>query len=184
VTTRRVTIGLLLAILLAACSDGDDAGTATTDPSTTTTAPTTTAAERPASTTTTAFDPQSVEGEVEAAYLRSWDVYADAVYHLELDDQAFAEVYAGEHLETKTQELERRIADGRAALAIVDHEYTLTKADSNTYRVVDKYRNHQVLIDAATKDPIEPDPDEIVLDVVTIELIDGQWRVTFVEELE
>ena len=57
-------------------------------------APRRTAPERPASTTTTAFDPASVEGEVEAAYLKSWDVYADAVYDLVLDEEALAEVYA------------------------------------------------------------------------------------------
>ena len=31
---------------------------------------------------------------MEAAYLRSWDVYADAVYDLVLDEEALAEVYA------------------------------------------------------------------------------------------
>ena len=86
-----------MAVAVASCSGGDDDAASTTTtlaPSTTTT---TTAPERPASTTTTAFDPATVEGEVEAAYLRSWDVYADAVYDLELDEQALAEVYADEH---------------------------------------------------------------------------------------
>ena len=93
-TAGRVTLCFALALGLVACSD---------DP-TTTASPTTeetleqptddTAPERPASTTTTAFDPASVEGEVEAAYLKSWDVYADAVYDLVLDEEALAEVYA------------------------------------------------------------------------------------------
>ena len=96
-----------MAVAVASCSGGDDDAASTTTtlaPSTTTT---TTAPEREASTTTTAFDPATVEGEVEAAYLRSWDVYADAVYDLELDEQALAEVYADEHLEPTVDEISR-----------------------------------------------------------------------------
>ena len=96
-----------MAVAVASCSGGDDDAASTTTtlaPSTTTT---TTAPEREASTTTTAFDPATVEGEVEAAYLRSWDVYADAVYDLELDEQALAEVYADEHLQAKLDEISR-----------------------------------------------------------------------------
>ena len=92
-TLRGVTLGTVLAVAVASCSGGDDpeaASTTIAEPTSTTT----TAPERQASTTTTAFDPATVEGEVEAAYLRSWDVYADAVYDLELDEAALAEVYA------------------------------------------------------------------------------------------
>ena len=39
----------------------------------------------PHSTDTTVYDPATVEGEVEAAYLRSWEVYADAVWNLDYD---------------------------------------------------------------------------------------------------
>ena len=97
VAAGRVTLCFALALGLVACTDdADDGGTPTTETSDATT--TSTAPERPASTTTTAFDPASVEGEVEAAYLKSWDVYADAVYDLELDDEALAEVFGGELL--------------------------------------------------------------------------------------
>ena len=85
------------AALLAGCSNGGADAPLPTDeaaPSTERTTTTTTAPERPVSTTTTAFDPASVEGQVEAAYLRSWDVYAEAVYNLELDENGLAEVYA------------------------------------------------------------------------------------------
>ena len=101
VTAGRVTLCIALALGLVACSDDPDDEHAHAPSETSSSSTTTTAPERPASTTTTAFDPASVEGEVEAAYLKSWDVYADAVYDLVLDEEALAEVYAEDHLETK-----------------------------------------------------------------------------------
>ena len=172
----------LAALLFAGCSSDDPEPSTTTRDSTSSTT-TTTAPERPASTTTTEFDPASVEGEVEAAYLRSWDVYADAVYDLVLDEEALAEVYGGEHLETKRAEIERRIEDGDAALVRVEHDYSIDVLDETTAFVVDRYRNHQVLIDPDTKEPVEEDPDELVTDGTTLRRVDGRWRVTFVEEL-
>jgi hypothetical protein len=97
VTVWRVALGsVLIGIAAIGCSDDKDPVASTTSEAevTSTTTTTSTAPERPASTTTTAYDPVAVEGQVEAAYLRSWDVYADAVYNLELDEDALAEVYA------------------------------------------------------------------------------------------
>ena len=175
------------AALLAACSsdDPDAAPTTTTSAATSTTvaSTTTTAPERPTSTTTTAFDPTSVEGQVEAAYLRSWDVYADAVYNLELDEAALASSFGAEHLETKRAEIRDRIADGRAALVAVEHDYSIQLVDQTTAVVLDRYVNHQVLIDPATRQPIEDDPNETLVDAVTLELIGDSWRVTRKERL-
>jgi hypothetical protein len=182
VTLRGVTLGTVLAVAVASCSGGDDpeaASTTLAEPSSTTT----TVPERQASTTTTAFDPATVEGEVEAAYLRSWDVYADAVYDLELDEAALAEVYAEDHLRAVTDEIERRIDEGKAALVIVEHSYTIQREGSSTAYVVDRYRNHQVLIDAVTKEPVEADPDEELVDLATLVVEGGKWKVTRIERL-
>jgi hypothetical protein len=192
VTTWRVTLSCaVLALGAASCSGDDGAEAATTTTSTTATAPTTTTAptsttapERPASTTTTAFDPATVEGEVEAAYLRSWDVYAEAVYNLEFDEAAFTEVFAEEHLLTARNELGRRISEGRAALVRAERDYDVRVMDPSTAVVIDTYVNHQVLIDPVTKVPIESDPNDTVVDVVTLKLIDGRWHVTRIEELQ
>ena len=129
---RTVTraLGLTAAlVLIVACGDDGPSESTTTDPPTTTE---TTVPERPASTTTTAFDPTLVEGEVEAAYLASWDVYADAVYDLELDEQALAEVYAGESLANLTGELESRLAENRPSLVSVEHDYEIQLLDAST----------------------------------------------------
>ncbi len=185
VTSRGVTICVALVLGATACSDdGGTTSPTTTEAVGTTTSTTSTVPVREASTTTTAFDPESVEGAVEAAYLRSWDVYADAVYNLELDEAALAEVFAEEHLETKRAEIERRIGDGDAALVRIEHDYTIQVTDSKTAIVIDRYRNHQVLVDPETREPIEPDPDEVVSDVITLRLTSGGWKVTRKEHVE
>jgi hypothetical protein len=182
VALRRVTLCTALALAVASCTSDDPEAATTTesgDPTTTTT----TVPERPASTTTTAFDPATVEGEVEAAYLRSWDVYADAVYTLQLDETALASVYAGEHLATKRNEIRGRIDDQRAASVHIEHDYSIDVVDESTAIVIDRYRNHQVLIDPSTREPIEDDPDELVVDAVTLRLTSGGWRVALKERI-
>lgn len=183
---RGVSRGCIaLALLLTGCSGDDtDAGSTTSAAPTTTAEPTTTTApERPASTTTTAFDPASVEGAVEAAYLRSWDVYAEAVYNLELDEKALAEVYAADALDLRLEEIQRRIDERRAALVDVEHEYQIVVADASTANVIDGFVNHQVLIDPDTKVPIEADPNEQLLVNFSVRLVDGTWRVVFIQKV-
>ena len=182
-TALTVTLCTSLALCVAACSGSEPEASPTTAGPGSTTTTSTTAPERSASTTTTAFDPATVEGEVEAAYLRSWDVYADAVYDLKLDEAQLAEVYAGEHLQTKRDEITRRIAEGQAALVQIDHDYTIDVVDASTAIVFDRYRNHQVLIDPDTRVPTEEDPDELVVDAVTLRLESGGWRVTLKERI-
>jgi hypothetical protein len=185
VTTWRVTGGcVLLALGALGCSGGDDSATTTTvERTTSSTTTTTTAPERPASTTTTAYDPAAVEGQVEAAYLRSWDVYADAVYDLELDEAALEEVYAERSLQTRREEIESRISEGRAALVKIDHGYQVVIVDPSTAAVIDEFTNHQVLIDPETKEPIEPDPAEVLLVNFQMKLIDGGWKVTLIQKV-
>jgi hypothetical protein len=184
VTTWGAAAAALAVLLgLAGCSGGDDdAGPTTTER--TTTSSTTTEPERPASTTTTAYDPAAVEGQVEAAYLRSWDVYADAVYHLELDEQALAEVFAEDALVLRIAEVERRISEERASLVRIDHDYQVVMTDGSVGNVNDNFVNHQVLIDAETKQPTEPDPNERLLVNFKMKLIDGEWRVVLIEKVE
>lgn len=185
VTARVTGVCAALALGLAGCGGGSgaEARSTTTLERTTSSTTTTTAPERPASTTTTAYDPAVVEGQVEAAYLESWDVYADAVYNLELDEAALSKVYAAEHLETKRNEIARRIEEGRASWVRIEHSYTIQLLDPATAIVVDQLVNHQQLIDPHTKAPVEPDPNERLTDAVTLKLTDGIWRVTRKERL-
>jgi hypothetical protein len=185
VTTWRVTLGCaVLALAAAACSgdDGDAGATTTTEAAATTTAPTTTTVpERPPSTTTTAFAPTTVEGEVEAAYLRSWDVYAEAVYNLELDEAALSSVYADEALQTQRDEIEQRIRDREPSLVRVDHKYQVVLSGASAANVIDEFTNHQVLVDPDTRQAIEPDPNETQVINFSLRLINGSWRITHLE---
>ncbi|MFL6204991.1 MAG: hypothetical protein ACJ739_06540, partial [Acidimicrobiales bacterium] len=175
-TTWGVTICFAVALGLVACSDdagdGSSPTTEQTSSSTTTTAP-----ERPSSTTTTAFDPASVKGQVEAAYLKSWDVYADAVYDLVLDEAALAEVYGDELLKVTRAEIQRRIDERRAALVEVDHDYSIDLTADDKAVLVDRYVNHQVLIDPETKKPIEADPNTAIADAFDLRREGARWIV-------
>ena len=183
--TRRGGAVVLALVVVACSSSGPKAATTTAGESTTTGSPTTTttAPERGVSTTTTAFDPESVEGQVEAAYLRSWDVYADAVYNLELDEEALAEVYAERSLGTRKTEIEERVANGRASLVVVDHDYEVIVVDEGTAAVLDSFINHQVLIDPESKTAIEPDPNQALVVNFQMKLLGGSWRVTLIQKV-
>ena len=185
VTARGVTMCIALAMAATACSDDEPGTASTTTPveDTTTTSTTTTAPERASSTTTTAFDPASIEGAVEAAYLKSWDVYADAVYNLELDEQALSEVYAEELLNVRRNELQSRIQDRRAALVYVEHDYEIELTGPDTALVIDTYVNHQVLVDPDTKVPIEDDPNSTIVDAFSARRIDAKWVLFDLERL-
>lgn len=176
---------VVLALGVASCGgdSGADARSTTTAAERTTTSSTTEAPERAASTTTTAYDPAAVEGQVEAAYLRSWDVYADAVYNLELDEAALAEVYAEDALSTQVSEIRRRIQDNTPSLVRVDHSYTISLSGTASANVIDQFVNHQVRVDPATKQPIEPDPNERSLLNFRMALIGGSWKVVFIERV-
>ena len=182
-TAGTVTLCLALALGLVACSDDEPDDAAPTSETTASSSTTTTAPERPASTTTTAFDPSSVAGEVEAAYLRSWDVYADAVYDLVLDEEALTAVYAKDGLSTLRAEIDRRISEDAASLVRVEHNYEIAMSSATGANVIDQLVNHQVLIDPVTKEPTEQDPNESQLLNFKMELIDGQWRVTLIQRV-
>ncbi|MGE3620908.1 MAG: hypothetical protein AB7L84_10650 [Acidimicrobiia bacterium] len=172
------------ALTLACSSDREQAtpppssasGTPTTRP-TTTTMP-----MRPTSTTSTTYAPDTTEGQVEAAYLRGWDVYADQVWNLELDEAALAEVFADEQLAVTTQEIKDRIATDRASWLRADRSYRVVLVpDVQRAKVIDESTNHQVRVEPTTKEPAEDDPNEVVRSVATMELVDGAWRIARID---
>lgn len=175
-----------MALAVTGCSDDSSSrgSTTTSEGRTSTTPATTTVPERPTSTTTTAYDPASVEGAVEAAYLRSWDVYADAVYNLELDEAALAEVYAEEGLANVTKEVADRIESGRAALVEVEHNYEVVVTSGSVASVIDRLTNHQVLIDPETKRVTEDDPNEAEVLNFVIKRIGDEWFVTLIQRID
>jgi hypothetical protein len=154
---RRWLLVLVVALCAVACSDGEPDGPSaslTTPPST----------EAP-----------TVEDEVEAAYLRSWEVYAEAV--LELDPSGLEEGYASPQLERTRADVMDRKSDGRPARIAVEHDYRVAELRDDLALVVDRYRNHSVLLDPETKDPVEPDPNELIVEQYTLRKVSAQWKV-------
>src|SRR5207302_1535822 len=111
---------------------------------------------------TTTTKPQTVEQQVEAAYLKSWKVYAKAVR--QLDPSGLEASYAGDQLDVTRREIERRIREGRANKVDVVHDAHVQVVDAETVLVRDRYLNHSIALDAKTGKPLESDPNETILE--------------------
>jgi hypothetical protein len=161
--TRTAVVAVVLVTAAAACGGGsgsdDDA------------APAATLGTTPSSTTSTTL---SVEAEVEAAYLKSWDVFATAAYDLETDGLESA--YSGPALEVVTKNIERYITNNTPVRFRADHDFDIEVKD-DLAQVRDTYVNHGVLLDAQTMQPTEPDPNETLTEIYLMQRIDGAWKV-------
>ena len=117
----------------------------------------------------------SVEQEVEAAYLRSWDVYAHAMRTF--DTSKLADVYVGDALELRLDEVKDMASANTPGRMDVEHDYEISVApDGQTAVVLDDYLNHSVSLDASGK-PTEEDPNEIVKREYRMRLVEGTWKV-------
>ena len=177
-----VLVGVaFLVVAGAGCGGGGEAaeppsssGTSAGSSSSTTAAPSTTSSTE-APTTPTSHPPDTVEGQVEQAYLESWEVTAEAF--AEVDSAPLAEAFADTALQYRTQDVEGLRADGHAVDVSVEHAYRISM-DSETRAVVqDIYLNHMRLIDPETGDYLEPDPNSRVGSSYLLELRDGTWIV-------
>jgi hypothetical protein len=164
--TTIVAIGL--AIPLAGCSR--DARRA---------APTTTGIAAPA-TTTVVPTTAGAEAALLAAYNHSWEVYADALRRL--DASRLPSAFAGNALRVARQEVAEHIAKRHPSLVRVEHRPRVLHLTSTDGVIQDNYRNHSVLLDPATGQPIEPDPNEVVYQRQSLKRIDGAWKVVEVIE--
>jgi hypothetical protein len=116
-----------------------------------------------------------VEDEVEAAYLRSWDVYVDAM--LRLDPARLAEVYTGAALEGRRSEIADLSSLRTPARMRVEHDYEIVVVDGTNALVLEQYRDHSVLLDGTTMQPLGPDPDQIVSREYVLRREADGWRV-------
>jgi hypothetical protein len=160
---RRWLVLLALGGLAAgACSDASSE----TGPTASVTAP-----PRESTTTTEAPTPEEA---VEAAYLRSWDVYAKAVR--ELDPSGLEESYAGDALATVRSEVERLTRNETPVRVSVNHRYFITMIKADLANVLDRYVNHSVFVDSNGR-PTEPDPNKEITEHYTLKSIEGSWKV-------
>jgi hypothetical protein len=163
VVRRRLVLGVLLAVGLTACgSSGRSASPSATVP--------TTAAHR--STTTQARTP---EQEVEAAYLKSWDVYSKAVRNL--DPTGLEQSYGENALGTVRAEIDRLSRAGTPVVVQVEHNVHVQVVDPMSALVRDRYSNRNYRVDRSGKPLDDPNDVGTYLDTYQMRKGDGEWRV-------
>lgn len=171
---RRVTKGVagsLLVMALAAACGGDEAGptpAATATPGNA--SPTRTVVAGPTATP----DP---EAEVLAAYAEYWEIYIEALRNR--DDSRLGEVMTGPRLQRGLQEIADLHAQGRAVQLVVDNSPIVLEIRGDLALISDEYENNSYYIDPVTKEPVGATPvgSETLKDLITLERVDGVWKV-------
>jgi hypothetical protein len=175
---RRLAITLALGALTLALSgcdgregDGDGVnGQGSPTPAATATvtaAPT----QTPAATATV-----SPEEEVEAAYLRYWDAYADALYNL--DTSRLTDVMTGPRLERALNEVKQLRDQGRAVRIVVENHPVVVQMESDRAVVYDEYENRSYFIDPTTKEALSrTEGSQTIRDTVTLTRVGQTWEV-------
>lgn len=114
--------------------------------------------------------------EVEAAYLRYWDVYSAAL--LNLDASRLGEVAIGEELGRIQEQINGLRSRNRAVRVIVTHSYLIFDVSEREAKVYDEIENRSFTVDPVAKDP--PQGDDVAdmeKDTYFFQKMDGGWKV-------
>lgn len=125
--------------------------------------------------------PVDLQAEVEAAYLKFWDTFAEAL--LDLEPDLLDAVATGEALTVLKEQVQEQKNGNQPVRVRVEHNYTILLVDEKTASIDDRYINHNVRIDPQTKEPVEPDPNEQLHYSYTLRKVDGKWMVAEVIEV-
>jgi len=116
------------------------------------------------------------EREVARAYLRYWDVYAQAMETL--DTSRLAEVTAGARHQEAVEEVGDLKTEGIAARIQVKHSFAVNRASEDEATIRDEYVNSSYAINPVSKQPVgEPGTSERLLDTYFLRRVDGVWKV-------
>jgi hypothetical protein len=120
--------------------------------------------------------------EVSAAYLRYFQVRADAL--LQLDPSSLDQVAEGDALVGLQREIEQDREAGRAIRIDVVHNYTVASANNDEAQVADDYRDSSVFVDPVSREPLAgevvPDSPQNAPEVKVVyqlHRISGVWKV-------
>ena len=172
--SRTLTVGgVLLAVLVAGLlvgflvlgNDDQSSGTTTTSPP-----------------VTTSSTPADLRAQVEQAYLHAWDVWADALLHL--DPSGLSESFTGKALKTLTAQVQEQQRKNQPVRIRAEHNYTITLIDPHTASVEDRYINHNVRLDPDTLEPVEPDQETHVRTSFTLKLVGTTWKIAEIIEYQ
>jgi hypothetical protein len=134
----------------------------------------------PPSPTGNSVTPTDVRAQVEQAYLRAWDVWADAL--LRLDPSRLPQVLTGKALELVTAQVNEQRRMNQPVRVRAEHNYRIVLVNATTASVDDHYINHNVRLDPKTLKPIEADPNEPIHRTFTMKLVDGTWKIAEIIE--
>ena len=137
-------------------------------------APSTTIA--PSTTSTTL----SAKAELLAAYNRSWEIYADALRRL--DPSQLPTAFAGNALKAVRAEVATQKARRQPVRINVKHDPKVLLVNATDGVVADEGINHSVVLDPATDQPAEQDPEEPFRERRSFKHLDGAWKVVEVIE--
>jgi hypothetical protein len=152
--------GLLIARAAGNGDNSPDAGLPSTPPPTSDASPT----------------PTSPKAEVKDAYLRQWDVYANAVRTLE--SAGLDEVLAGKALKVVRREILKRRQEQTPVIIRVKHDLGVKIIDATTAVVDDRYVNRTIDIDPKTGEPTKRYPADLIHELYTLKKVDGVWKVS------
>lgn len=124
--------------------------------------------------------PTEAHAQVEQAYLKFWEVWAEA--NEKLDASRLDDVATGEALEALTEAVEAQRASNQPVRIRVEHNYQIAITDEATASVDDRYINHSQRLDPTTMEPIEPDPNAQVRKSHTLKKVGGRWKVAEIIE--
>ena len=133
--------------------------------------------------------PQEPAKEVASAYLRYFQVSAEALFQLK--PELLDEATAGEELAALQKNIEDDRARGRALRTDVQHYCVVLRVQGDNAYVGDDYRDSSIYVDAVTHSPlpgqeVPPSPDVAPEFKVVYELqrIDGVWKVVDGERVQ
>ncbi len=132
------------------------------------------------SSTGSSVTPTDVRAQVEQAYLRAWDVWADSL--LRLDPSRLSDVLTGKALEIVTAQVNEQRDKNQPVRVRAEHNYRIVLINAITASVDDRYINHSVRLDPDTLQPVEEDPNERVHRSFTMKLVDGTWKISEIIE--
>jgi hypothetical protein len=112
---------------------------------------------------------------IENAYLRYWDYYSDALFHLDIT--RIPEVAAGEEVQRIQEEVEGFRRRDRAVRVRVSHRYTIGEGPAGAW-IRDEITDRSFTIDPRTKQPSQgPGAGDVVRDLFLMKEFGDSWKV-------
>ncbi|MGE0794891.1 MAG: hypothetical protein AB7O29_06030, partial [Acidimicrobiia bacterium] len=93
------------------------------------------------------------------------------------------ESFAGAALASTIAEVDRLRSAGTPVRMSVEHQIEIDQTSPTSATVVDRYRNHAVLLNGTTGEPIEDDPNNLLTFSYDFKKENSTWFVTFVTRL-